>query len=120
MVLSKLHLKENQHVSKVLVRLLVQDSFDLRVGVVLHLVKVLFKNKLSPDLDNLAEESLCLDEASLFFEQLTHVVIATTHVIALGAILIALQINAFGQFVKCLCMSASTILCQEKSSESLV
>lgn len=68
MVLSKLHLKENEHVSQVLVRLFVQDSFDFRVGVVLHLVKVLFKNKLAPDLDNLAEECLRLDKASLFLE----------------------------------------------------
>ncbi len=73
-----------------LVRLFVQDSFDFRVGVVLHLVEVLLKNKLAPDLDNLAEECLRLDKTSLLLKQFTHVVVAATHVIAFRAILFAL------------------------------
>ena len=88
-VLPKLHFEEDQHVSQVLISLFVKNCFNLGIGVVLHLVKVLLEDNLAPNLDDFAEKGLCLYKAALFFEEFAHVVVTTAHVVAFRPILFA-------------------------------
>jgi len=54
------------------------------------LVEIVFKNKLAPDLDDLAEESLSLFKFILLLEEFAHVVVRRTHSVRLRAKLSAL------------------------------
>jgi hypothetical protein len=52
----------------VLVGFFVENWLDFRVGVLLHLVKVLLKDKLAPYLNNFAKEGFSFYETAFFFE----------------------------------------------------
>jgi len=95
MVLAELHLEKNQHIAQVLVCFLVQYGFNLWVSVVLHLIEVLFEDKVAPYLNNFTEKGFSLYKTAFFFEKLAHVVVATAHVVTFGAVLVTLQVNAF-------------------------
>jgi len=80
-VLSELHLEENQHVAQMLVGLLVVNVVDLHAGVFVHLVEVVFENEFTPDLNDLAKECLSLLKLVFFLEQFAHVEIAGAHAV---------------------------------------
>lgn len=119
-VLAELHFEEDQHVAQVLVCLFIEHGVDLRVGVLLHLIKVKLQDEFAPDLNDLPIEGFRLLELTILFEKFAHVVVRGTHVDGFRTVLNTLEVDSFGQVLQSLSMRVSRVLGQEESTEGLV
>ena len=99
-VVAELLLEETLDDVQVLDGLQVVVLVDLRVHGLLDL-QVSLHDELLPDLHDFREERTGLLDRVFFAEELAHVVITARQVNALGAVLLALQVDAVRQFFKC-------------------
>ena len=96
--------------------LVVSDERDLDL-VVLGNGQVILNNEALPDLDDLLEERLGVDELSRLLEQLAHVEVAGAHVDALRAILDALLVDTTRKLIERLLVRVRPVLCHEQTAE---
>ena len=100
--------------------LLIQDQRDFVLSILRHYHQIILYDEVSPDLYDFLEEGFSIDKLSGLLEQLSHVVVAFAQIDALRAMLLALHINAAGQFFQGLLMSIRSVLSHEKSAEGQI
>lgn len=83
-------------------------------------LQVLLYDELLPDLGDFREVAPCFGVGLLSLEELAHVVVGGTELVALRTMLSALKENACRQLFKSLLVSFVVALSQEESTESLV
>ena len=77
--LTKLDLEEIKNDSKVFLCFLIVVSINSSIAVILDwAAKILLNDELAPDLYYLLVEILCVNNLTLLFEDLSHVIVAAT------------------------------------------
>ena len=94
----------------------IEDQWDLDLVVFRH-GQIVLDDELLPDLNDLLEEGLRVDELTRLLEELTHVEVAWTHVNAFRAILDTLLVDTLRKFLKSLLVSILSVLSHEQASE---